>query len=243
MNLATRLDSFQHADAVDHPSSHRPLKFQCHWNKSKINRNLLTCWLLRNNHVTARHFPLIICPRSEYCRSWKHAWVLAFEHGKANHYTSKLRNQKKLFEMLQSMQGTKWHPVNPESQPSFTIFLRVPTEFIQCHHTEDLPFAGAISAAARRNGCSEQVSEQFSTQKAQRSDFFRVSYLENWGKLKNNVWNFAMSNQKVRLGLVCSACLEKKTEAPDPSHPRREENNPGVTSAQCKLDFLQLPMH
>ena len=94
MNLAPRLDSFQHADAADHPSSHRPLKFQCHWNTSKINRNLLTCWLLLHNHVTARHFPYIICPRSEYCRSWKHAWVLAFEHGKANHYTSKLARNK-----------------------------------------------------------------------------------------------------------------------------------------------------
>lgn len=97
MNLATRLDSFQHADAVDHPSSHRPLKFQCHWNTSKINRNLLAFTTSCNSKAFSLY---IICPRSEYCQSWKRAWVLALEHGKANHYTSKLGNQKKLFEML-----------------------------------------------------------------------------------------------------------------------------------------------
>ena len=71
-----------------------------------------------------------------------------------------------------SSQGTKWHPVNNHLSPYFSEFQ--PNSYSVTTPKTYLPFAGAISAAARRNGCSEQVLEQFSTQKVQRSDFFCV---------------------------------------------------------------------
>ena len=88
---------------------------------------------------------------------------------------------------VKSIQGTKWHTINPNhvshwfhhSQSSNRVLTESPLRTLA-----DLPFAGAISAAARRNGCSEQVLEQFSTQKVQQSENFD---LENWGKTCENL--------------------------------------------------------
>ena len=123
---------------------------------------------------------------------------------------------------------------------SFTIFLRVPTEFIQCHHTEDLPFAGAISAAARRNGCSEQVSEQFSTQKVQRSDFLCVSTWKTErkrqklflrGPIRKFVWDLSAP-------LVLRRKLKRRTH-PIPGGKKTIQVSPvlSVNSISCGVQY------
>lgn len=126
-----------------------------------------------------------------------------------------------------SSQGTKWHPINPESQPSFTIFLRVPTEFLQCHHAQFLlafcwcNFCSCQAERLQWAGLRAIFDSESSTEW-----FLLCFYLENGGKLKKKRVKFCEVQSESSSGtcLLRLSWEENWSAGPIPSQEGRKQS-------------------